>query len=583
MRWLRFACVALPLGLGAIHCAPSADSAAESGQAAAAGEEAIAGPMVNESTASEVWSVDNAWEDTDTPAAKAAGPGWEANSGLTWEQKYNKWVGSFERVRDADGSNDTVLVTTPDGRKAQGPSLECADFAVWLRLTFASFYHLPFYLTRVDGGRRLFFGHFGVVDQNGNPAAGYPKFSTIKSYEGQWTPGQAWPSDPVLRAKSIGKDDSSAGIPIDGTPLPAGSRAGTYYDQVYLNKRVGYLAVLMDAPFGSIQLADRANTFDIQAEAVTAGDVLVHRHDRGGAGHATIVMRSDRVEAPAWMEVPFLMRIQLADGGLPRQQPEWKGEALAPTYFTSSSAGGPGQNDMGDAWVSLGGGLKRWYAPAMRPSGGGQRWYNVPSKASAPSLIAAGDKETLMARIAKFQKFLAPLSPEQGRDWALGAIEQFRDHLRKHPSSCMARIRREDAFHQLQLAGIGLQMSRQDVDFEWRKLEDFVFAELDYDRSKTCCWNSTTKEMGEIVLRYAHEEYARAKAASECREPTVFKAHADGEDGYKLWRDYAKSIGMGAAWVAWSTDEECGATNGHDDGESGFTPKMCPKGVKSSD
>ena len=72
--------------------------------------------------------------------------------------------------------------------------------------------------------------------------------------------------------------------------------------------------------------------------------------------------------------------------------------------------------------------------------------------------------------------------------------------------------------------------------------------------SKTCCWNTTTTKMADVVLDYARAEQDQAKADGLCVEPTVFKSRTD---GYALWQAHATSMGLGSEWKAWSEDEPC--------------------------
>ena len=39
-------------------------------------------------------------------------------------------------------------------------------------MTFSAWYHLPFYMTGWRNGQTIYFGHFGVVDRDGNPVSG---------------------------------------------------------------------------------------------------------------------------------------------------------------------------------------------------------------------------------------------------------------------------------------------------------------------------------------------------------------------------------------------------------------------------
>jgi hypothetical protein len=54
-----------------------------------------------------------------------------------------------------------------------------------------------------------------------------------------------------------------------------------------------------------------------------------------------------------------------------------------------------------------------------------------------------------------------------------------------------------------------------DFELRYRKLEDYVFPAVDYQRSKTCCWNRSTAQMAEIILDHAAHEQADRRA-----EPT---------------------------------------------------------------
>ena len=83
-----------------------------------------------------------------------------------------------------------------------------------------------------------------------------------------------------------------------------------------------------------------------------------------------------------------------------------------------------------------------------------------------------------------------------------------------------------------------------------------MFGELVYDKSKTCCWNSTTKAMADLVMAYAKDEQSKAAQQMKCVQPTVFRASGGG-DGYDGFRAYAKSVGREAEWKAWSEDEPC--------------------------
>jgi hypothetical protein len=75
----------------------------------------------------QVWTAKNAWDDTATPAARAAGLAWGADSGLTWDQKYAAWLDGLAWIPAADGYSTTIRLTTPWGKTLDSPSLECAE------------------------------------------------------------------------------------------------------------------------------------------------------------------------------------------------------------------------------------------------------------------------------------------------------------------------------------------------------------------------------------------------------------------------------------------------------------------------
>ena len=152
-------------------------------------------PVNTDTTRTQVWSARNAWEDTTTAAARAAGLAWPATSGLTWDAKYAAWVQSLGWIAHADGYSQTVRLTTPWGKTLDSPSLECAEMSLFLRITFAAWYELPLFIESVDSSRqRVFFGHNGVRTANGRYASS-PEFAiryqdhsklTVAQYQAAW-------------------------------------------------------------------------------------------------------------------------------------------------------------------------------------------------------------------------------------------------------------------------------------------------------------------------------------------------------------------------------------------------------------
>lgn len=510
--------------------------------------EKVAGPKIKD-TNGEVWKVDQNWTDSTTTKAKLAGIAWGANSGLTWEQKYSKWLASFESVDGArDTDHKTMRFVTPQGTRVfDGPVLECADVAIWMRATFASWYGLPFYATGTRNGKPLYMGHFGVVDEEGNAVSGFPAFKTAyQNYESSWTPGSAWPSDASLKAKHVGADDDSSGLLAGEQALPAGSGVGAYYDALYLNKRVGHLLVIMDANFGSMHLADGVNMYHATPESTRVGDVLVQRWQKSGVGHTVIVVRSA-------FKDPTHLELELVSGGMPRHQPDWENKYLAMPYFSAPSAGGPGaaQDDPNTPLAKLGGGLRRFRVPVQENG----RWMNIVADEDRASYIKETELTKISARVDRFGDLLTPKTPAEARVAIVANIESSRKDLMRQPASCSTRERREGAFKELYtLMQASFGKTKAQVDAEYRTLEDYVFAELDYTKAKTCCWNSANRDMANIVLDYAKQEKAAADAQNVCRQPTAFRATGG---NYNTWKTFATSKGKGAQWKAWSEDEPC--------------------------
>jgi hypothetical protein len=295
--------------------------------------------------------------------------------------------------------------------------------------------------------------------------------------------------------------------------------------------------------FGSANLADGANMFHVEPEAVEAGDLLIERWQRRGIGHVMPIFRVERQSEDA-------IQISIASGSMPRREPVWEGPNTARSSFVLNMTGGVGETSNGEPYASLGGGLRRFRTAILV----GGRWNNDVRPADRDVYIADSDLEQIAARPARFDEILRTLSPEEKRAAALGRIEAAREHLRMYPASCAARPRREDAFVELYEVTAELGWTRAQVDAEYRTLEDYVLAELDYESSRTCCWNRSTAEMHGLILSYAEAETESAAAAGMCRMPTVFRAEAD---GYARWADYAASLGRADDWRAWSEDESC--------------------------
>ena len=74
-------------------------------------------PRRLDTSRTQVWKVTAQWEDNDT-AARRPGMAWPANSGLTWDEKYGKWVESLEWTPSVDGYSTTVDADDAVGQDA---------------------------------------------------------------------------------------------------------------------------------------------------------------------------------------------------------------------------------------------------------------------------------------------------------------------------------------------------------------------------------------------------------------------------------------------------------------------------------
>lgn len=507
----------------------------------------VVGPSVSTWTGdTQVWKAKNAWEDVDTIAARKAGIAWPAESGLDWDEKFARWIESMPR-RASESYFETFTLTTPWGKTLPAPKLECAELAMFLRVTFAAWYELPFFMTALDQhGTRVYFGHFGARTKTSRYKE-TPQYAYWYKDYSNWSAEQiaaGWPQDQKLRERGLyGGDDQMDFV------FP-GAHAGAYFDEIHLNKRAGHFLRLLLGFFGSVHLADARNAYNLKPSAIRAGDVLVERWQRHGIGHALVL--KDVRGIPGG-----LYEAELASGSMPRRQPKWENAVASKSYFTSELTGGDGVNDQGDEYVALGGGIKRFRV--TKNIGG--NWTNTWMAADEASWINDTDHAALRARPAAFQQLLGQVSPQALRDALLGIIDDSRHHLRSYPASCAARARREDAFEELyEVMGESFGRTRAQVDTDYRVLEDYVFAELEYATSKTCCWNKSTSAMYQIVM-----DYNRSLLESSCQEPVVFKCQGG---GYQLFANYAAQTGRAHLWKPWSEDESCPQRNVSNDTEA---------------
>ena len=126
---------------------------------------------------------------------------------------------------------------------------------------------------------------------------------------------------------------------------------GTYFDELLLNKRVGYFMMMLLPSFGSIHFADDSNSWHVTAKGLQPGDILVKRWQKKGIGHVMLL------KEVSWPDEDHAIA-EVTSGSMPRRQPRWESPTSTKMKFTSARTGGYGENGDGDAYVDLGGGLK---------------------------------------------------------------------------------------------------------------------------------------------------------------------------------------------------------------------------------
>ena len=269
------------------------------------------------------------------------------------------------------------------------------------------------------------------------------------------------------------------------------------------------------------------------------------RWKKQGIGHTIAVMQVNPIPDTETAEV------EVASGSMPRRQPKWESPGSSKYSFTSPKAGGVGENYDGVAYATLGGGLKRWRVSEIVDG----QWRNKVPVKDTNNFIPNYDTDAISERPAIFEEFLGEQSPEQKLETLLGMVADKRQHLRNYPASCSARIGREQAFDAIYELGPYLtpSMTRAEIDAKYRDLEDYVFAELEYEQSRTCCWNSTHSGMFQLIMEL-NQAIIYDEESRMCQEPIVFKM-VDGD--YAIFKDYAASVDASHMWVEWSADESC--------------------------
>jgi hypothetical protein len=504
--------------------------------AAASAQVPVAASYTNEA-----WKVTHGWDDV-TPEAGIA---WAANSKLTWQQKYSKWVGSLEKVSRFGEDGFTFQIVTPyaNGKTLPAAVADCADTSMLLRVTFASWYGLPV-LIKAGGN---YYGHFGLrkggAAVTSSPLCSNCDFSSMTAAQ---IATKGWPKNAALRAKKVGEGDDNPSIGGGGT--------GTWLDELLLNKRVGFLIAQLLNDAGSSSLAGTTNLYDIKSNAIQAGDVLLERWQAQGIGHTIVIKQADRVPSGK-------VRVEIVAGWLPPRQAMWEGSVDAHGNLSDDYFGGDACTDSSckETYAMYGGGLKRWRPPQKV---GGKWTLGVlaadkdvvidPKQFDPTGKPSKAYWDALGHRTAEFEDLVYLPPPEELRDELLRLLTETRGKLRQKPSGCSAREHREDLFAELyDLMRDDFQKDRTTVDNTYRLTEDYLFAPLEYTKSATCCWNGATPQMGDSAVKLAIATAKQKATQGQCEAPTVFRKNSGDYQPYKT--------AAGAAWKPYSNDEHCPA------------------------
>lgn len=463
----------------------------------------------------QAWSVVNDWDKVTTEAGVA----WPRNSGLTWAQKYAKWIRGMKKIpREAGGF--TFELIDPFGKTMPSPVVDCADTSYMLRVLFSAWYKLP-YMFRAGS---LSIGHWGVRNVKTGATVGYVSGT--------------------LANRTVGGTDhqiASIGGKL-GNYLAKLIAMTKHYDGKPMSLNVGHLIIYMLSSAGSGNFAGEQNVYNIKATAIREGDMAIERWQRDGIGHTAVVKLVD--PAPAGK-----LQVELIEGWLPPRQAVWGGPVDAHAHLSDHLFGGDecaeGTGPGCVTYAHFGGGVKRWRVPKYI----GGVWTLKVAAADAAVYIPGTNYAALGKRTHEFEALLALPGPEELKAALLRRIGEKRRSLMEKPSGCGARTAREEGFNELyDLMRREWGWSQAQVDAKYRKTIDYVWRTLEYTKSGTCCWNSSTAAMGASVAKQAMDA-ARAGAAA-CKAPAVFMKANNRYDPYQA--------GAGATpWAAYKNDENC--------------------------
>jgi len=307
----------------------------------------------------------------------------------------------------------TVDVTTPWGKTLPSPFLECAEMAMFLRITFAAWHELPLQFEAVSGGQRVYFGHYGVRTTAGAVRAVARVRDSRTAITARATGARSG------RAMRRCGPASCTAASDEQLQLGPNQVFGAYVDELHVNKRAAYFTVLTLNYLSSANLADTANTYNLVPDAIRAGDVLLERWQRNGIGH-TLVVHDVRELGEGNLDVTMISgRCRAARACASRGSLE---ELLQSAY-----AGGPGTTSSGEPYAKLGGGLKRF---RVTKNVGGY-WTNTWMSGDEAHWINSTDYPR-MPRGSRGSESARQVSPLQQRTELLSIIDDARHHLSQY-------------------------------------------------------------------------------------------------------------------------------------------------------
>ena len=516
------------------------------GKADSAGIPAL--PVHGDYTATQAWVVTNQWEDTDTPDARAAGIAWSANSGLTWDQKYAAWVGSLQQIPTLDNTFTTVTISTPFGKSVPGPKLDCADLAILLRMSFAAWYHLPFYLSPTTTTRRSTSVTSACARRpaRGTSTSNWSKYADYEHRRRRSTRR----TGPRTRRCARAASPRATTCRTSG-PARARARSSTRSTS---NKRAARLILFTQAFLGSHNMVDSQNTYNLVPEA------LPHRR------RADVRARADRRRPhddrhARHALAPGSLQAEAIYGNDPPAQPAWQDPAETKSLFTDDEGGGPSLNTAYGGmtpYSHLNGGLKRLRVAKEKHG----YWVNTWMDADEASWINDTDYDAIAARPARFAELLGSSDPAVERDQLLAAIAEKRAYLPRSPGVVRRARRSRERVREALHADAGqlrhdARDGRRAVPHDDRGLR----------RSRRSTTRTRARAAGTRRLRDVRPHHGvRAAAAGERRRAAssrpIFKLTANSYDPFAA---FATQTGQASRGCRWTADESCAqAARPHD-------------------